>query len=153
MGRNLTLHDNQVHAARLRDAGLRATGPRLAILAELEDDKRHPSAEMLLGTLVDNYPSLSLSRVYATLEAFLQKGLIRRISGPTSKLRVDGATQEHDHAICRCCGQVFDISGDAVKRPTVPRELTGGLRVMRLHIEYEVLCRTCAKNDCPDPLA
>jgi Fur family peroxide stress response transcriptional regulator len=152
VGRKPTLHDNRVHACRLRDAGLRATGPRLAILAELESDTRHPSAEMLLETLVDHYPSMSLSTVYATLEIFLQKGLIRRISGLAGKLRVDGMLVEHDHAICRHCGGVFDIATDKVQRPTAPTELPDGLQVMKLHIEYEVICRSCAGIHRPNAL-
>ena len=136
--------NTEKHASRLRSVGLRATTPRLAILAELENDKRHPSAEMLLETLVDDYPSLSLSTVYATLEAFLHKGLIRRISGLSGKLRVDGNVYDHDHAVCRCCGDVFDVPHQP-HRPDVPRELPQGLRVMKLHIEYEVICEMCAQ--------
>lgn len=152
MGRKPTLYDNHLHASRLRGAGLRATAPRLAILAELESDKRHPSAEMLLETLVDNNPSLSLSTVYATLETFLQKGLIRRISGLAGKLRVDGTLVEHDHAFCRNCGGVFDVSNEHVPRPAVPSELPNGMRVMKLHIEYEVICRSCLQTQDQDVL-
>lgn len=36
---------------RLRLAGLRTTGPRLAILAALESESSHPSAEALLDNL------------------------------------------------------------------------------------------------------
>jgi Fur family peroxide stress response transcriptional regulator len=146
MGRRPSMHDNHIHASRLRDAGLRATGPRLAILAELERDTRHPSAEMLLDTLLDHYPSMSLSTVYATLESFLQKGLIRRISGLAGKLRVDGMLVEHDHAVCRYCGDVFDIASDTVQRPIAPTELPDGLKVMKIHIEYEVICQSCAQS-------
>ena len=153
MERNPMLQESQINASRLRDAGLRATGPRLAILAELDSDTRHPSAEMLLDTLLENYPSMSLSTVYATLETFLQKGLIRRIAGPSGKLRVDGTAHEHDHAVCRCCGTVYDIASDEVQRPTIPNVLSGGLRVMKLNIEYEVLCRACVRSGCPDSLA
>jgi Fe2+ or Zn2+ uptake regulation protein len=128
----------------LRSAGLRATTPRLAILAELETDSRHPSAEMLLETLASEIPSLSLSTVYATLEIFLQKGLIQRIAGTSGKLRVDGMLHEHDHAVCRCCGAVFDVPR-LQHPPEVPPELPRGLRVMRLHIEYEVICEPCAQ--------
>jgi len=136
--------NTEKHASRLRSVGLRATTPRLAILAELEQDTRHPSAEMLLETLVEEYPSMSLSTVYATLEAFLHKGLIRRISGISGKLRVDGQMHEHDHAVCRCCGDVFDVPQQP-HRPDVPAELPQGLRVMNMNIEYEVICEPCAR--------
>jgi Fur family peroxide stress response transcriptional regulator len=132
---------------RLHAAGLRATGPRIAILAALEDDRRHPTAELLHETLATQYPSLSLSTVYATLETFLQRGLVRRIAAPSGKLRVDGTAQDHDHAICRACSRVFDVHRDVIARPVPPRELPEGLRVMNLHIEYDVLCAACARHD------
>lgn len=144
MDPHLVVPNTEKHASRLRSVGLRATAPRLAILSELERDTRHPSAEMLLETLVGGLPSLSLSTVYATLEIFLQKGLIRHVAGTSGKLRVDGMLHEHDHAVCRCCGGVFDVPRHH-HRPNVPPALPDGLRVMKLHIEYEVVCEPCVR--------
>jgi Fe2+ or Zn2+ uptake regulation protein len=55
---------------RLRRVGLRATGPRLAILARLEGDRSHPTPEAILESLRPIHPSFSLSTGYTTLEAF-----------------------------------------------------------------------------------
>ena len=134
-------------AERLRAAGLKATAPRLTILQALESDRRHPSAEMIFESLSDKSPSLSLSTVYQTLETFLQKGLLRRIAGAGGKLRVDGTVQDHDHAICRGCGAVFDIDPDLIKRPRPPAALPHGLQVTNLFVEYEVLCSDCAQAE------
>ena len=132
---------------RLRDAGLRATGARVAILAALESDRRHPTAEMLFESLRAHFPSLSMSTVYATLESLLQRGLARRIAGASGRLRVDGTPQDHDHAVCRNCGAVFDVDQDWFERPAAPRELPHGLQVTNLHIEYEVVCPSCTHED------
>jgi Fe2+ or Zn2+ uptake regulation protein len=145
MGTQPTLPGYEKHAERLHSVGLRATAPRLAILAELERDTRHPSAEMLLDTLIEEHPTLSLSTVYATLESFVSKGLIRRIAGNSSKLRVDGQQHEHDHAVCRCCGKVYDVPRQEHVLPATPMHLPGGLQLKRLHIEYEVICEACAR--------
>ena len=143
---------NADHTERLRTVGLRATAPRLAILAELEGDDRHPSAEMLHETLQDIHPKLALSTIYATLETFVQKGLVRRVTGNSSKLRVDGQQHEHDHAVCRCCGEVFDVPRQNQALASPPA-LPAGLHLQRMHIEYEVVCNTCAKvhgtSACP----
>lgn len=133
-------------AQRLRDAGLRATGARVAILEALTGDRRHPTAEMLFESLRTRFPSLSLSTVYATLECFLQRGLIRRVTGTSGRLRVDGTPQDHDHAVCRQCGDVFDVDRRWLERPNPPRELPNGLHVTNLHIEYEVVCPPCAQG-------
>ena len=61
--------------ARLHRAGLKATGPRLVILAALERAHTHPTAEQLYDTLRRGHPSLSLSTVSQTLDVFLRTGL------------------------------------------------------------------------------
>ena len=135
--------DKTTTAQRLRDANLRATAARVAILEALESDRRHPTAEMVFESLRVRFPSLSMSTVYATLDCFLQRGLIRRISGAVGRMRVDGTPPDHDHAVCRSCGAVFDIGRDELERPSAPRKLPQGLQVTNLHIEYEVVCPTC----------
>lgn len=133
-------------ATRLRAAGLKPTASRVAILEVLEEDRRHPTAEMVLDALAPRMPSLSLSTVYANLEAFLQAGMIRRIRGAKEKLRVDGTLQDHDHAICRVCGEVFDIPQTLVPRPVESPLRSEEFEFVDLHIEYEVICSSCRER-------
>src|SRR5262245_23078421 len=105
--------------ARLHRAGLKATGPRVVILAALEQDSTHPTAEHLYDTLRRDHPSLSLSTVYHTLDVFIRTGLCRRVSGLGDRLRVDGTPQDHDHAVCRLCGVIFDVDREHVQLPTL----------------------------------
>lgn len=128
---------------RLREAGLRATSPRLQILEAIENDRRHPTAEMIFESLRERNPSLSLSTVYATMETFARCGLVRRIGTPSGALRIDGTEQDHDHAVCRICGSVFDIDHELVPRPARPSQLPFGLRLKSVHVEYEVVCSRC----------
>ena len=128
---------------RLHRAGLKATGPRMVILAALEQDFTHPTAEYLYDTLRRDHPSLSLSTVYHTLEVFLRSGLCRRVSGLGDRLRVDGTPQDHDHAVCHLCGAIFDVNWEHVQLPTPPGHLSHGLMVMGIHLEYEVICVAC----------
>jgi Fe2+ or Zn2+ uptake regulation protein len=133
----------------LRTVGLRATAPRMAILQALTEDRRHPTAEMLYESLRGGHPSLSLSTVYHTLEIFIQRGLVRRITNAGGRLRVDGTVQDHDHAVCRSCGEVFDVDPRLVQRPSVPPVLPNGLKVRNLHLEYEVTCTRCTTQSEP----
>ena len=129
--------------ARLHRAGLKATGPRMVILAALEQDHTHPTAEHLYDTLRRDHPSLSLSTVYHTLDVFIRTGLCRRVSGPGDRLRVDGTPQDHDHAVCRLCGAIFDVARDQVPLPIPPTNVSNGLMVTGIRFEYEVICRAC----------
>jgi Fur family peroxide stress response transcriptional regulator len=131
-------------AERLRAAGLKATAPRLAILRLLEADRTHPSAQAVLDALKPEYPTLSLSTVYETLEAFLRAGLCRPVAGEGALLRVDGTTHAHDHAVCRQCGRIFDVASRLRPPLKPPSSLPGGLAVTGVRVEYEVVCGRCA---------
>ncbi|WP_089722383.1 Fur family transcriptional regulator [Candidatus Entotheonella palauensis] len=130
-------------AERLRAAGLKATGPRIAILDAVERNSHHPSAEDIYQELVESHPSLSLSTVYGTLNAFARAGLVRKLSEVDGRLRVDGTKTPHDHAICRICGAIFDVEPDPSTTPILPSELPGGLAVLDVRIEYDVVCAQC----------
>ena len=138
------VHDT--FAARLRAAGLKATGPRVSILAALDADRRHPSADMIYESVRADHPTISQSTVYSTLETFLSAGLIRRMPSTSGKLRVDGTTQDHDHAVCKSCGGIFDIDPALTPRPAAPPELPFGLTLTNVFVEYEVLCAACAST-------
>lgn len=131
------------HVERLRTAGLKVTGPRLAILDAVERNRNHPSAEEIYHGLSQEHPSLSLSTVYGTLGAFVRAGLVRKLSEVDGRLRVDGTTMAHDHAICRSCGKIFDIERGVVSNAARPSQLPGGLAVLQVRVEYDVICRAC----------
>jgi Fe2+ or Zn2+ uptake regulation protein len=130
-------------AERLRRVGLKVTGPRMVLLAALEQDGSHPTAEQLYETLRPLHPSLSLSTVYQTLDTFIRTGLCRRVSDAGDRLRVDGTPQDHDHAVCRTCGTIFDIDRQLLPLPIPPTQLPHGLTVTGLRVEYEVICAVC----------
>jgi Fur family peroxide stress response transcriptional regulator len=131
-------------AEKLQAAGLKVTAPRLAVMEYLESNSTHPSAERLFADLRERHPSLSLSTVYKTLEAFLRAGVCRRIAGEGMRLRVDGTLHPHDHAVCRSCGRIFDVAAALYPRSRPPTQLPGGLAVTGVRVEYEVICSACA---------
>jgi len=130
-------------AARLREVGLRVTAPRVAVLEELERNRSHPSPLEIHRLLSARHPSLSLSTVYLTIEAFVRAGLLRRLPARDGRLRVDGVMEQHDHAVCRRCGDVFDLPGRTSISTASPRGLPKGMRVLSSRIEYDVLCARC----------
>ena len=130
-------------AVRLREAGLRATAPRVAVLEELERNRSHPNALEIHRLLSARHPSLSVSTVYLTIEALVKAGLLRRLPARDGRLRVDGVVDEHDHAMCRRCGDVFDLPARTSIPRAAPRGLPRGTRVLGARIEYDVLCARC----------
>ena len=131
-------------AETLRAAGLRATGPRLAILETILEDCSHPTPEALHATLRERHPSLSLSTVYQTLEAFVKAGLCRRVNAGDNRLRVDGTPLDHDHAVCRACGRIFDVPRRSSAGLPVPVGLPAAFTLVGVRVEYDVVCADCS---------
>jgi Fur family peroxide stress response transcriptional regulator len=115
----------------------------LAILGVLERDRSHPSAEEIHRALAGDHPSLSLSTVYLTLQAFVRAGLTRKISEVDGRMRVDGTLHDHDHAICRGCGRIYDVDRDRLSPKRPKSRLPGGLEVLGVRVEYDVVCASC----------
>ncbi len=133
--------------AELREAGLRATATRLALLAALRKDTRHPTAEQLHVSLRPNHPTLALSTVYDGLESFVRVGLGSRVATCDGRLRFDGLVEPHDHAACRKCGAIKDIEISRFPRPGKLPKLPAGLVADGMRVEYDVLCTACQAAD------
>ncbi len=138
--------DPTTRARRLQQSGLKVTGPRLAILDVLEQNASHPTADQLYAMLRPAHPSLSLSTVYKTLDAFAQVGLCRRLNGEGPMQRFDGTMYPHHHAVCRGCGHIYDVPANTYPGPSPPARLPGQLAVCGVRVEFEVICPACAEE-------
>ena len=53
------------------------------------------------------------------------------------------AGEDHDHAVCRGCGMIFDVERSCYPLPQAPECLPSGLDVVGVRVEYEVVCEAC----------
>ena len=81
----------------LANAGLKATVQRLVILEALTDNFSHPTAESIYGKIKKDYPSISLSTVYNTLDVLSKCGIIRIVNTDSVTARYDAVTDMHHH--------------------------------------------------------
>jgi Fe2+ or Zn2+ uptake regulation protein len=142
-------------AKALREAGLKATPQRLAILRSLAGDETHPTAQELHERLSAEFPSLSVATVYNTLSALtrIARCIPLELGGP---LRFDPNVQPHDHAVCEQCGSIRDVREPLpAAAPTVAAAVSGeyapsatpntlaGFSVRRVQRIYRGLCAAC----------
>ncbi|MEW5763069.1 MAG: Fur family transcriptional regulator [Bacillota bacterium] len=129
----------------LRQAGLKATPQRLAILGFLQGNTTHPSAEEIYRALKPKFPSLSPATVYNTLEALIQAGVLQEVGIDPARRRVDPNPAPHTHFLCARCGRVYDLILPAVEID-VPDEVAG-FRIHRYALNLYGVCRECASGE------
>ena len=91
----------------LREAGLRATPQRLAIVREVLG-RNHPTAAEVFEAVRTVFPTMGLATVYATLNTMSQRGLLN-VLPVANAVRFDGNVEPHANLICRSCGRITDF--------------------------------------------
>ncbi len=99
----------------LKNAGLKATMPRMRILeifqkAQENEIQRHLSAEDIYKQLVAEDVDIGLATVYRVLTQFEAAGLIVRhyFGNDRATYEMDDG-QHHDHIVCTRCGRVEEF--------------------------------------------
>lgn len=132
----------------LRDRGLRATAPRLAVLRSLRAHK----APVSHGDLVEELGPEGWDRatIYRNLVDLTDVGLVRRTDmGDHTwrfELRVEGGEHDgglHPHFMCNQCGDVVCLPEEAVQLKAA-RGLPRALRKKGVEIQLKGRCDRCA---------
>ncbi len=126
----------------LREAGLRLTPQRRAVIEALAGDTTHPLADDVARRVADRIPGVSLSTVYKTLHEFAAIGLVRELDLPGA-MRFDADVSDHLHLLCDDCGTVVDIPSSAALESAL-RDTTRGLSVSSVDITLKGSCTACS---------
>lgn len=107
-----------MEAKDLKEAGLKATLPRIRILQILEEStQKHMSAEEVYKTLLDGNEEVGLATVYRVLTQFETAGLVIRHHFDTGhsvfELNRGG---HHDHMVCLQTGKVIEFKNEEIER-------------------------------------
>jgi len=105
------------HEQVLREAGLRVTQQRTAILAVLADADCHPNADEVLAMAREVDDTLSFATVYRTLAVLEDAGLIRKLPFEDAPARYEMMPQsDHDHLVDIDTGELIEIPADEIAR-------------------------------------
>jgi Fe2+ or Zn2+ uptake regulation protein len=130
----------------VRDAGLKLTPQRIAIVRELADDPTHPTAHELFERLQPELPTMSFATVYNTLAALAEAGLCAARALERGPVRFDPNVAPHDHAVCDRCGRVMDITRDEAATGRGRGAPLEGFAVRAVERIYRGLCAGCAAS-------
>jgi len=131
-------------AEELRDAGLRVTAARVAVLETVRHGA-HLGVEAIASRVRDRVGHISLQAVYEALHALTAAGLVRRIEPAGSPARYEGRVGDnHHHLVCRSCGVIADVDCAVGEVPCLTASDDHGFSVDEAEVTYWGLCPDCS---------
>ena len=138
---------------RLRNAGMRVTAPRLAVLTAVGGAGQHPDAEAIALAARARLGTLSTQAVYNNLHALVDAGLIRRIQLAGGPARYETRTGDnHHHISCRRCGATTDVDCIIGAAPCLEPSLSQGYLIDEAEVIFWGLCPACQATVPQTPL-
>ena len=136
--------------ALLREAAVRVTRPRLAVLAAVHA-RPHADTETVLTAVRDELGAVSSQAVYDVLRALTDAGLLRRIQPAGSVARYEARVGDnHHHVVCRSCGAIADVDCAVDATPCLTASDDAGFLIDEAEVVYWGRCPGCAAAS-PDP--
>lgn len=136
------------NAPDLKSIGLKATMPRLKILALFEQhSKQHLTAEDVYRMLSEEGHDIGLATVYRVLTQFEQAGLLIRHHFDSDRAVFElNQGDHHDHLVCLQCGRVEEFFDSEIEKrqERIARDRGFAIRDHSLHIYAD-----CIKENCP----
>ncbi|MFF3317548.1 Fur family transcriptional regulator [Streptomyces sp. NPDC003035] len=126
---------------RLRDVGLRVTGPRLEVLTVLAS-AGHLDVEAITTTARERLGTLTSQAVYEMLRHFQETGLVSKFDRPGLPAVFEISGPPHQHALCVQCGRVENVEA---KAPTPPRGSLPDWQTTDAEVVFKGLCPDCAQ--------
>ncbi|MFQ5963961.1 MAG: Fur family transcriptional regulator [Candidatus Scalinduaceae bacterium] len=135
--------DKVVH--KFKSKKLKITPQRLGIFKILEGNSLHPSAEDIFKEIRKEYPTISFTTVYKTLEMLEALGEILKITIDNERKHYDPNTNAHHHIICLKCSKISDIEECNLK-PELPKEILDEFTPSSYHISFYGTCENCQRK-------
>lgn len=132
-------------AATLRDAGLRVTGPRVAVLATVFETPHLDVDAIAAAVRGGDLGKVSTQAVYDVLRALVASGLVRRLEPAGSPTRYEARVGDnHHHLVCRNCGRMVDVDCATGSAPCLEPSDAAGFDVDEAEVTYWGRCPECA---------
>jgi Fur family transcriptional regulator, stress-responsive regulator len=131
------------HPQQLRDAGLRVTRPRVAVLGAVAGSP-HADTDAIIGAVRRELPAVSHQAVYDSLRVLTDAGLVRRIQPLGSVARYESRVGDnHHHVVCRSCGAIADVDCAVGEAPCLTAMDSNGFEIDEAEVIYWGRCPAC----------
>ncbi|MFI5779511.1 Fur family transcriptional regulator [Nocardia sp. NPDC051570] len=128
----------------LREAALRVTAPRMAVLAAVHNHP-HSDTDSILARVRERLGTVSHQAVYDVLRALTEARLIRRIQPMGSVARYETRVGDnHHHVVCRTCGAIADVDCAVGDAPCLTASDDNGFVLDEAEVIYWGICSDCS---------
>ncbi len=130
-------------AAELRNAGLRATQPRLAALAFIAE-KGHCTVDDVRDHVRAKIGSVSVQAVYDIVHILTEKRILREVRpvGLPTMYEIE-TCDNHHHIVCRICRKIENVPCAVGYRPCLQASTTYGYVIDEAEVVYWGVCPGC----------
>ncbi|MEJ7796827.1 MAG: Fur family transcriptional regulator [Nocardioides sp.] len=130
----------------LRSAGLRVTGPRVAVLGVLQAHP-HSTAESVATRARRLAGPVSTQTVYDVLHACTGAGIVRKLVPAGSAARYETRVGDnHHHLVCRSCGVTVDVDCAVGAAPCLTPSNDWGFTIDEAEVVFWGQCHTCQNS-------
>jgi Fur family transcriptional regulator, stress-responsive regulator len=127
----------------LRDAALRVTRPRVAVLTAVHAYP-HADTDSIIQAVRGDLPEVSHQAVYDVLRALTNAALVRRIQPSGSVARYESRVGDnHHHVVCRSCGAIADVDCAAGEVPCLTASDDQGFVIDEAEVVFWGRCAEC----------
>ena len=134
----------------LREAGLRVTRPRTAVLSAVHEHP-HADTDSIIGFVRQDYGDVSHQAVYDVLRALTATGLVRRFQPTGSLARYEARVADnHHHVVCRSCGAIADVDCAVGPAPCLTAADDVGYVIDEAEVIYWGRCPQCLSPSAAD---
>ncbi len=134
--------DDDELVERIREAGLRATQPRIEVLRVLHDGGHHTASEVV-DAVGERGVDVARMSVYNVLHNLTRVGVIAAVEIGPDRTIYELDHGWHHHFVCRRCQRILDVACIVGAKPCLEADLEGA-EIDEAAVTFRGLCPECA---------
>lgn len=143
-------HVNEI-SAKLKEAGLKVTNPRIKVLEVLDGKEgKHATAEEIYRIFLERGQDIGVATIYRVLTQCEQAGLVNRLQFEGGRAVFELSDEaHHDHIVCVRCGAVVEFHDETIERRQKAIADKAGFELEDHSMVLYGLCPACQSGTPP----
>lgn len=112
---------------------------RQRVLDIMMESKHHLTVKQIYEAYQEKFGKACFATVYNSVNYLRDKGKLREVDHVGGNIRYEAYVEDHDHLICRICGQVHDVDVDQAEIYLKHHDFI----VERKTTTYHGVCKCC----------